>query len=135
MSGQPQAPASLNATKKKPWCQLNRRVGGSRSRSGRFQKRLGAMSGFHRGVNEVFALLGCYAALIRSKLPTFRNSLSDKRCKNSIHCCYYYNCCFVFVFLYRTIRNAFLHAIGNIRTHVKHDGTYTCVQKKTELFK
>jgi len=42
------------------------------------------ISCFRRGVNEVFALLGCYAALIGSKLlnvsgqlPTFRDGLSN----------------------------------------------------------
>jgi len=33
-------------------------------------------SGFRSSVNEVFALLGRYAALIGSYLPTFRESLS-----------------------------------------------------------
>jgi hypothetical protein len=32
-------------------------------------------SGFRRGVNEIFALLGCYAALIGSYLPTFRENV------------------------------------------------------------
>jgi len=58
-------------------------VSDTQSRSGSFQKRLGAMPGFRRGVNEVFAVLGCYAVLIGNKLPTFRNSLSDKQCKYS----------------------------------------------------
>ena len=31
--------------------------------------------GFRRGLNEMFALLRCYAAQIGSKLPTFRNNL------------------------------------------------------------
>jgi hypothetical protein len=31
------------------------------------------ISGFLRGVNEVLAVLGCYAALIGCYLPTFRN--------------------------------------------------------------
>jgi hypothetical protein len=34
-------------------------------------------SGFRRGVNEIFALLGCYAALIGSYLVTFQVNLSD----------------------------------------------------------
>ena len=32
--------------------------------------------GFCRGVNDVLALLGCYAAMTGSYLPTFRDSLS-----------------------------------------------------------
>ena len=32
------------------------------------------ISCFHRGVNEVFALLGCYAALIGSTLLMFQDS-------------------------------------------------------------
>ena len=76
-------PRPLYTQERKPWCQLHRGGGvgwvvGLRSRSGSFQKRLGAMSGFCRGVNEVFALLGCYASLIGSKLSTFRKSLSEK---------------------------------------------------------
>jgi hypothetical protein len=34
------------------------------------------ISGFHRGVAEAFALLGCYAAYVGSRLPAFRNDLS-----------------------------------------------------------
>jgi hypothetical protein len=33
------------------------------------------MYGFHRGVNETFALLGCYAAFIGSQLLTSRDNL------------------------------------------------------------
>jgi len=32
------------------------------------------ISGFSRGINKVFGLLECYAALIGSYLPTFRDS-------------------------------------------------------------
>jgi hypothetical protein len=35
------------------------------------------ISGFCRCVNEIFALLGCYAAYIGSELPTFRDYLSN----------------------------------------------------------
>jgi hypothetical protein len=34
------------------------------------------ISGFRCGVNEIFALVGCYAAQIGSQLPTFRDNLS-----------------------------------------------------------
>ena len=34
------------------------------------------ISGFHSGLIETLALLGCYAALIGGLLPTFRDSLS-----------------------------------------------------------
>jgi hypothetical protein len=34
------------------------------------------MSGSRRGLNEIFALLGCYAAYIHNYLPTFRESPS-----------------------------------------------------------
>jgi len=34
------------------------------------------ISGFHRVVNVIFALLGCYAAYNGSYLPTFRDTLS-----------------------------------------------------------
>jgi len=34
------------------------------------------ISGFRRGVNEIYALLGSYAAWIGNYVPTFRDSLS-----------------------------------------------------------
>jgi hypothetical protein len=34
------------------------------------------ISGFRRGVNEIFALLGCNAAYNGSQLPTFRDNLA-----------------------------------------------------------
>jgi len=37
------------------------------------------ISGFRRGVNEVFALLGCYAASIGSYWPTFRDNLEREK--------------------------------------------------------
>jgi hypothetical protein len=42
------------------------------------------ISSFHHCVNEIFALLECYAAYIGSYLPTFRNNLSvlSSRVKN-----------------------------------------------------
>jgi len=36
------------------------------------------ISGFSRGVNEVFTLLECYAELIGSWSPTFRDILSGQ---------------------------------------------------------
>jgi hypothetical protein len=36
---------------------------------------LSVISGFRHGVNEIFALLRCYAAFIGSLLPTFRDNL------------------------------------------------------------
>jgi hypothetical protein len=34
------------------------------------------ISGFRRGVKEIFAILGCYAAQIGSELQTFRDNIS-----------------------------------------------------------
>jgi len=34
------------------------------------------ISGLHHGINEILTLLGCYAASIRSHLPTFWENLS-----------------------------------------------------------
>jgi hypothetical protein len=34
------------------------------------------ISGLRRGVNEIFAVLGCHAAFIGSYLPTFRDNQS-----------------------------------------------------------
>ena len=50
------------------------------------RERLCVTSGFHRDVNDVFALLGSYTALICSYLPTFWDRISDQnsRFKQSV---------------------------------------------------
>jgi hypothetical protein len=45
---------------------MNRRLGGPQSRSG----------GFGKEKPDIFTLLGCYTAFIRSRLPSFRDNLS-----------------------------------------------------------
>jgi hypothetical protein len=40
------------------------------------ERTLCEISGFFRGVDEIFALLGCNAAYVSSHLTTFRDSLS-----------------------------------------------------------
>ena len=40
------------------------------------RKELDEFPGFRSGVDEVFALLGCYTVYVCSCLPTFRGSLS-----------------------------------------------------------
>jgi len=39
-------------------------------------------AGFRRNVNEVFDLLGCYAALLGNYLLTFRDNLPDTLSRN-----------------------------------------------------
>jgi len=41
-------------------------------------KRIPVILGFHRSISEVFVLLGCYAALIRSWLPRFGTVFQDQ---------------------------------------------------------
>ena len=43
------------------------------------------ISGFHRGVNQVFAIIGWKAVFIGSCLPTFRGSLSVQLSKLKLH--------------------------------------------------
>jgi hypothetical protein len=77
MSGQQDAPATLTRARiKVPTEQGAGWVKGPVRTS--MEKRLfiGMISGFHCGVNEVCALLGCYAASSGNFLPTFRNNLS-----------------------------------------------------------
>jgi hypothetical protein len=42
------------------------------------------ISGLRRGVNEIFALLGCYVAQTDSQLQTFRGNVSSPRVKQPV---------------------------------------------------
>jgi hypothetical protein len=42
------------------------------------------ISGFHRGANEIFTLVGIYAEFIDCSLPTFRDNLSGSHLQGSV---------------------------------------------------
>jgi hypothetical protein len=49
------------------------------------EQKITLISVFRRGINEIFALLGCYAAQIGSYLPTFRDNPSVPPMSSSNH--------------------------------------------------